>query len=65
MKKDKRGFPAYEDDWWEFDDVVSSTECTGLIPSPPTDAADAESYTDLYDVPQPEEDYPPVENRRR
>ena len=33
--------------------VVSSTEATGLIPTPPMSAAEAKSYTEIYDVPQP------------
>ena len=37
-----------------LDDVVSTTECTGLIPTPPQNEAEAESYTDLYAVPKPE-----------
>lgn len=35
------------------DMVVSSTECTGLIQTPPANEAEAESYTDLYTVPKP------------
>lgn len=33
--------------------VVSGTECTGLIPTPPENEQEAESYTDLYAVPEP------------
>lgn len=35
------------------DTVVSSTECTGLIQTPPANEAEAEAYTDLYTVPKP------------
>lgn len=33
--------------------VVSFTECTGLIQTPPLTEAEAESYKEIYDVPQP------------
>ena len=29
-------------------DVVSSTECTGLIQIPPENSAQAEAYSDIY-----------------
>lgn len=37
----------------EPDIVVSSTEATGMIPTPPMSEAEAKSYTEIYDVPQP------------
>ena len=30
---------------------MSSTECTGLIPSAPTDEAQIDSYAEIYDIP--------------
>ncbi len=33
--------------------VASITECTGLIPSAPASGAEADSYSDIYDVPWP------------
>lgn len=33
--------------------VASSTECTGLIPTPPMSVDEAESYNEIYDIPQP------------
>ena len=33
------------------DSVASSTECTGLTPTPPTDFSQANSYTNLYPIP--------------
>ena len=45
MKKDKNSFPFYEDSW-ELDDVVSSTECTGLIPTSPASDGDADSKSE-------------------
>ncbi|WBY64872.1 MAG: hypothetical protein ACFWUD_09385 [Thermocaproicibacter melissae] len=35
------------------DNVVSGTECTGLIPTPPEDEPESESYTELYTIPKP------------
>lgn len=32
--------------------VVSATECTGLMYSPPDDEYEAESYNDIYVVPK-------------
>ena len=43
-----------EDDRVLYDDpfdVVSTTECTGLIPAAPASAAQVDSYSDIYDVP--------------
>lgn len=37
----------------EPDIVVSSTEATGMIPTPPMSEAEAKSYTKIYNVPQP------------
>lgn len=39
----------------EQDNVVSSTECTGLMQRPPEDESEAESYSDIYAVPVPQE----------
>lgn len=33
----------------EFEDVVSATECTGLMQGMPLDGADKENYGELYD----------------
>lgn len=41
------------DDIEDFDTVVSASECTGLIPTPPVNEAQAESYTDIYAIPKP------------
>jgi hypothetical protein len=35
------------------DNVVSSTECTGLIQTPPTNEQEAQAYTDIYAIPEP------------
>lgn len=39
-----------------LDTVASATECTGLIPTPPLSESEAESYTDIYTIPKPEND---------
>lgn len=41
------------DDIDEYDNVASSMDCTGLIPTPPVNEAQAESYTDIYAIPKP------------
>lgn len=39
--------------FFEIDSVSSATECTGLMPTPPANQAEADFYTDLYAVPTP------------
>ena len=36
----------------EFNGVVSATECTGLMPVPPQNDGEAESYNEIYVVPK-------------
>lgn len=36
----------------EFNSVVSATECTGLMYAPPDNEYEAESYNEIYVVPQ-------------
>lgn len=54
--KDKQGLPPNDhDEKFYLDDIMdvaSATDCTGLMPTPPANEAEAESYTDLYPVPQ-------------
>lgn len=48
------------EEFMEFQDqVVSTTDCTGLIPSMPQTNAQAESYTKLYPIPnqKPQSDF--------
>ena len=40
-----------DDDYTSLD-IASSTECTGMVPSPPLDEAEVEGYADIYSVPQ-------------
>lgn len=59
--KDKQA-AFQEDPLEEMMDVASATECTGLMPTPPANDAEAESYTELYPVPRPPK--PPKEMGR-
>lgn len=54
-KKRKHDVPC-EDDFTRMIElnlmnVVSGTECTGLVPTPPIDIDSADSYNEIYDVP--------------
>ncbi|WP_050697377.1 hypothetical protein [Anaeromassilibacillus senegalensis] len=40
------------------DNVASNMDCTGLIPFAPEDDFEAEAYTDIYAIPQPENNQP-------
>jgi hypothetical protein len=52
--KNKQGFIRPDDDYFfDMNTVASTTECTGLIPTPPVSEFEAESYTDIYGIPQP------------
>ncbi|MDD4237872.1 MAG: hypothetical protein PHT62_04895 [Desulfotomaculaceae bacterium] len=55
-EKNKKMRPKSDDDILydsDLDIVASATDCTGLMPTPPLSVAEAESYTEIYDVPQP------------
>ncbi len=53
--KEKQVLPLQDNDsFFDTDTVASSTECTGLIPAPPLSDEEAESYTDIYSIPKPE-----------
>lgn len=47
------------------DTVSSSTECTGLIQTPPVSESEADSYADLYTIPKPagKKGWDPHENK--
>lgn len=54
MEKKSHGYPPYDDDrFYDIGSVASTSDCTGLIPSPPVNEAEAESYAELYNIPQP------------
>ncbi len=56
MKREKK--QKIDDFEFEFDilnktnAVASATECTGLMQRPPQDISEANSYTDIYVVPE-------------
>lgn len=56
MKKEKFKLDLID----EHMKVASSTECTGLIQIPPTNEDEAESYSDLYKIPEQITDYKKV-----
>lgn len=57
MEKKKKRYLQLEDEDTFFGQrsVVSSTDCTGLIPDSPGSEDEVESYTKIYDIPQPKE----------
>ena len=48
----------------DFDTVASASECTGLIPTPPVNEAQAESYTDIYTIPKPSKEVFSSQNKK-
>lgn len=44
-----------EDSFFDSESVVSATECTGLIQTPPSSVDEAESYGKIYDIPHTKE----------
>lgn len=58
MKEKKLAQNREGDGYLDPEDVVSGTECTGLIPTPPITEAEAESYAQLYTVPKPQRERP-------
>ncbi len=43
---------SFYDKLIDADAVISATECTGLMYRPPQNENEAESYSDIYTVPQ-------------
>jgi phosphoserine aminotransferase len=61
--ENKQMAPKDDDDEYIYsctNSVVSGTECTGLIPTPPETDSEADSYSDLYTIPKP-----PVNNSKK
>ena len=57
-ERDKQLLPIRmpsEDSLIDSDNDASATECTGLIPTPPISEEEAKSYTQIYNIPQPED----------
>lgn len=44
-----------EDSFFESNSVISSTECTGMIPDLPRTETAVEAYKEIYDVPTQDE----------
>jgi hypothetical protein len=57
MKKKEEGKDYAFDMLNEQNGVVSMTECTGLMPTPPQSEEEAESYNEIYVVPKVENEY--------
>ncbi len=56
MKNDKNKRSGEErifDQFYDMSSVQSSTEMTGLVPTPPQSEADAESYSQIHGMPIP------------
>lgn len=55
--KSMQGFQIDEEDrdflYYDVENIASATDCTGLIPTPPVNAEEAESYANIYSVPTP------------
>lgn len=52
----KKGEDIEDDLLFDTNITASATECTGLIQTPPLTEDEAEAYTDLYAIPQPDSD---------
>lgn len=42
---------SFEDDYATLD-IASTTDCTGMIPTPPLTEYEVDNYADIYTVPQ-------------
>lgn len=42
---------SFEDDYATLD-IASTTDCTGMIPTPPLNEYEVDNYADIYSVPQ-------------
>lgn len=52
-KKSERAYPVYaENELSGIEATISSNDCTGLQPTPPINESEAESYANLYNIPQ-------------
>jgi hypothetical protein len=51
--KKQSGYPVYtEDELGMIQQVASGSDCTGLEPTPPKNVHEAESYSEIYNIPQ-------------
>lgn len=62
MIEDNKNKQMLQEDWedslFNYDNVASTMDCTGLIPAAPASGAEVESYTDIYAIPQPADERP-------
>lgn len=49
-RKDRR---PVQEPWYDIEQTVSSTECTGIAPAPAADDMEASSYAALYAIHRP------------
>jgi len=53
-KENRRGYPPYDDDkFYDVEQVISAHDYTGSIPTPPKNEYEAESYSDMLNIPEP------------
>lgn len=53
-KENRRGYPPYDDDkFYDVEQVISAHDYTGSIPTPPKTEYEAESYSDMLNIPEP------------
>ncbi|HEX2939011.1 MAG TPA: hypothetical protein VHO66_08855 [Ruminiclostridium sp.] len=54
IKENMHGYPSYDDDkYYDIEQVSSAHDYTGSIPTPPKSEYEAESYSDMLNIPQP------------
>ncbi len=51
-KTDRYGVPLDDSDFLKQNNVASTMDCTGLMPSNPYTEDEAESYSAIYNIPQ-------------
>lgn len=53
-EENKRGYPPYDDDkYYDVEQIISAHDYTGSIPTPPKTEDEAESYSDMLNIPEP------------
>lgn len=53
-KEDKQSLPYDKEDVFNINNTASANDCTGLIPTPPKDGKEADSYVEIYKIPKPQ-----------
>ena len=65
MKKSKKKCESFELDIIDkYNNVASSTECTGLIQIPPTSEEESEFYGEIYTIPEQVNDFSLVKKEK-